>query len=314
MSQKSVRAPLATPLPGRSVMTRTYQVTASNGIQSNHSTTVYLYVYCSPRLTTAGTSVTFYVYNNRYLQGEILVLSYPQPNFSLVLPNGAPNRHIITSIYTISSNQFKLTLTRSSLQPEDYGRYVLDISNNYGSRTVSVSIIPQSKPYPPVHVLVHCGHGEGSVTWQSSYFGYEHQYSIVQFSTDNVHFVNGTHVTTEKTKQGIYQTRVYNLQDNTYYFLRVFTTNTYGFSTSSVKNCSMESTEDGPSDSSTVVVGSVLASLLALALGAVVFLSFKYFTSARKPRDSMLPKDNTEESTGLDNHLYEPLNSEIKVL
>lgn len=26
----------------------------------------------------------------------------------------------------------------------------------------------------------------------------------------------------------------------------------------------------------------------------------------------MLPKDNTEESTGLDNHLYEPLNSENK--
>ena len=99
------------------------------------------------------------------------------------------------------------------------------------------------KPYPPVQVLVHCGHGEAWVTWQSSYFGYEHQYSIVQFSTDNVHFVNGTHVTTEKIKQGIYQTRVYNLQDNTYYFLRVFTTNTYGFSTSSVKNCSLESTE-----------------------------------------------------------------------
>ena len=36
---------------------------------------------------------------------------------------------------------------------------------------------------------------------------------------------------------------------------------------------------DGPSDSSSVVVGSVLASLLVLALAAVVFLSFKFFTS-----------------------------------
>ena len=36
---------------------------------------------------------------------------------------------------------------------------------------------------------------------------------------------------------------------------------------------------DGPSDSSSVVMGSVLASLLVLALAAVVFLSFKFFTS-----------------------------------
>nr|XP_022323848.1 uncharacterized protein LOC111124883 [Crassostrea virginica] len=259
--------------------TGTYLVTASNGIQSNHSTTVSLYVNCSPRLTTAGTSVTFYVGNNRYLQEIILIQSYPRPNFTLVLPNGAPNRNIITSIYTISSNQFRLTLTRSSLKPEDYGRYILDISNNYGSRTVSVSIIPQSKPYPPVQVLVHFGHGEGSVTWQSSYFGYEQQYSIVQFSTDNANFVNGTHVTTENIKQKIYQTRVYNLQDGTHYFLRVLTINTHGFSTSSVKNCSIGAQKDELSNSSTVVVGSVLGTLLLFAFGAVVFLSFKYLTS-----------------------------------
>ena len=104
---------------------------------------------------------------------------------------------------------------------------------------ITLIFVSSGKPYPPVHVLVHCGHGEGSVTWQSSYFGYEHQYSIVQFSTDNVNFVNGTHVTTENIKQEIYQTRVYNLQYGTHYFLRVLAINAHGFSTSSVKNCSI---------------------------------------------------------------------------
>ncbi|XP_022322959.2 contactin-3-like [Crassostrea virginica] len=293
--------------------TGTYQVTASNGIQSNRSTTVYLYVNCSPRLTTAGTSVTFYVGNNRYLQEIILIQSYPRPNFTLVLPNGAPNRNIIMNIYTISSNQFRLTLTRSSLKPEDYGRYVLDISNNYGSRTVSVNIIPQSKPYPPIHVLVHCGHGEGSVTWQSSYFGYEQQYSIVQFSTDNVNFVNGTRVTTENIKQEIYQTRVYNLQYGTQYFLRVLTINAHGFSTSSVKNCSIGTQKDGLSNSSTVVVGSLLGTLLLFALGAVVFLSFKYFTSAKKIGERTMSYCNLRKTIkSTDNHLYEQYTSEIQ--
>ena len=108
---------------------------------------------------------------------------------------------------------------------------------------ITLIFVSSGKPYPPLHVLVYCGHGEGSVTWQSSYFGYEHQYSIVQFSTDNVNFVNGTRVTTENIKQEIYQTRVYNLQYGTHYFLRVLTINAHGFSTSSVKNCSIGAQE-----------------------------------------------------------------------
>ena len=140
------------------------------------------------------------------------------------------------------------------------------IYNSYSMTTFAYYTYFSGKPYPPVQVLVHCGHGEGSVTWQSSYFGYEQQYSIVQFSTDNVNFVNGTRVTTENIKQEIYQTRVYNLQYGTHYFLRVLTINAHGFSTSSVKNCSIGAQE-----------GVYLASLLILL--SLTDEQFEFLTS-----------------------------------
>lgn len=99
------------------------------------------------------------------------------------------------------------------------------------------------KPFPAAQVLVTCVHGQALLTWQSSYFGYEKQYSVVQYSTNNVRFINGSDITTEYTKEEILQASVHNLQDSTHYFFRVFTTNTHGFSTSVPTNCSTPTTQ-----------------------------------------------------------------------
>lgn len=45
----------------------------------------------SPRLAEGGSSVELSVGSNRYLNGHVLVLSFPQPNASLTLQNGALN-------------------------------------------------------------------------------------------------------------------------------------------------------------------------------------------------------------------------------
>ncbi|XP_065933548.1 hemicentin-1 [Magallana gigas] len=283
--------------------TRSFLVVASNGVQSNQSTTVSLYVNCSPRLATGGSSVELSVNSNRYLNGQILVLSYPQPNASLTLPNGAPNTLITLRIVTTATNSFTITLTKSNLQSDDFGTYVLNFANQYGRRTISVNIIPISKPFHATKVLVTCGHGQALVTWQSSYFGYRRQYSLVQYSTDNVKFINGSEITTEYTKEEILQTSVHNLQDSTHYFFRVFTMNTHGFSTSIPINCSTAATQE--SSSTSVVVGSVLGSLLFLAIGAMVFISYKYI-SERKA--SVRSYDALQrEKTIADNHSYEPI-------
>eukprot|EP00105_Crassostrea_gigas_P021956 XP_011441295.1 PREDICTED: hemicentin-2 isoform X1 [Crassostrea gigas] len=282
--------------------TGSFQVVASNGVQSNHSTTVNLYVYCSPRLTTGGSYVELYVGSNRYLNGQISLLSYPQPTASLTLPSGAPNTLVTVRSVTAATNSFTITLTKSNLQSDDFGTYVLSVANQYGRRTISVNIIPISKPFHATKVLVTCGHGQALVTWQSSYFGYRRQYSLVQYSTDNVKFINGSEITTEYTKEEILQTSVHNLQDSTHYFFRVFTMNTHGFSTSIPINCSTAATQE--SSSTSVVVGSVLGSLLFLAIGAMVFISYKYI-SERKA--SVRSYDALQrEKTFADNHSYEP--------
>lgn len=281
--------------------TRSFMVVASNGVQSNHSTTVSLYVYCSPRLATGGSFVELSVGSNRYLNGHISLLSYPQPNASLTLPSGAPNTLVTIRIVNTATNSFTITLTKSNLQSGEFGTYVLNVANQYGRRTISVNIIPISKPFPAAQVLVTCVHGQALVTWQSSYFGYEKQYSVVQYSTNNVRFINGSDITTEYTKEEILQASVHNLQDSTHYFFRVFTTNTHGFSTSVLTNCSTATTQE--STSTSVVVGSVLGSLLFLAIGAVVFISFKYL-SERKT--SVRSYDALQrEKTFSDHHQYE---------
>lgn len=98
----------------------------------------------SPRLVTGGSSATLSVDSNRYLNGQISLLSYPQPNASLTLPSGAPNTLITLRIDATATNSFKITLTRSNLQSDDFGTYVLNVANQYGKRTISVNIIPIS--------------------------------------------------------------------------------------------------------------------------------------------------------------------------
>nr|XP_034303703.1 contactin-5 isoform X2 [Crassostrea gigas] len=277
--------------------TRSFMVVASNGVQSNQSTTVSLYVYCSPRLATGGSSAKVTVGSNRYLNGQISVLSFPQPYSSLIFPSGAL---ITLRIDATETNLFTITITKSNLQLGDFMTYVLTVANQYGRETIYVSIIPRGKPFPAAQVLVTCGHGQALVTWQSSYFGYEKQYSLVQYSTDNVKFINASDVTKEYIKEKIFQASVHNLQDSSQYFFRVFTTNTYGSSTSLPTNCSTETSQES---SSSKVVGSVLGTLLLLAVGAAGFISYKYLTVRKDPKRSY---DSIKlGNTIVNNHTYD---------
>lgn len=94
------------------------------------------------------------------------------------------------------------------------------------------------KPFPAAQIKVNCGHEDAFITWQSSYFGYEQQYSYVQYSTDNIKFVNGSDYIAEDNKQEILQITVSDLQDSSVYYFRVNTFNRYGLSSSMSTNCS----------------------------------------------------------------------------
>ncbi|XP_061188082.1 hemicentin-1-like [Saccostrea echinata] len=255
-----------------------FRVVASNGIQNNYSTVVNLYVYCSPRLNSSGSSVFVPIGNNKYLDGDVTILSYPQPNYTLTLPNGAPNTLIDLSISTISTNIFRITLRRSNIQPEDHGIYKMIVSNAYGTTIINIYVNPKSKPLKSDQVLVSCGNRKAHVTWQSSYFGYEDQNSFVQYSTkpDSVVFSNGSGIIPERIKQELLHVTVSSLQDNTMYFFRVVTSNRYGFSLSKVVNCTTDTLNEDTS-SAPIAIGAVLGTLLALSIAAVAFISYNYF-------------------------------------
>uniref|UniRef100_A0A8W8LGZ3 Ig-like domain-containing protein n=1 Tax=Magallana gigas TaxID=29159 RepID=A0A8W8LGZ3_MAGGI len=272
-----------------------FLVVASNGVQSNHSTTVSLYVYCSPRLAEGGSSVELSVGSNRYLNGHVLVLSFPQPNASLTLQNGALNTLITLRIETKADNLFTIMLIRSNAQPNVFGKYVLDVTNQYGGTKIDINIIPKSKPFPAAQIKVNCGHEDAFITWQSSYFGYEQQYSYVQYSTDNIKFVNGSDYIAEDNKQEILQITVSDLQDSSVYYFRVNTFNRYGLSSSMSTNCSTGTTQESFTSTS-IIVCSILIVLLFLAVTGLVFISYKYHKvknlSERPPREFVNAIDN----------------------
>eukprot|EP00105_Crassostrea_gigas_P016071 XP_011433315.1 PREDICTED: uncharacterized protein LOC105332412 [Crassostrea gigas] len=130
-----------------------FQVVASNGVQSKQYTKVFLYVYCSPRLTTCGSSVELLVDGDFNLKGQISILSYPQPNASLTLPNGALNTLITLRVNPTATSLFTITLTRSNLHSDDFGTYVLNVANQYGRITIYVNIT-SSKSFSSTVVVV----------------------------------------------------------------------------------------------------------------------------------------------------------------
>ncbi|XP_062566525.1 hemicentin-1-like isoform X3 [Saccostrea cucullata] len=288
-----------------------FRVVASNGIQNNASTTVYLYVYCSPRLNSSGSSVFISIGNNKYMDGQVTILSYPQPNYTLTLPNGAPNTNISLSISTITTNIYRIKLRKSNIQPKDHGTYKMIVSNAYGTRILDINVHPESKPLKTDQVFVSCGNRKAYITWQSSYFGYEAQNSLVQYSTkpDSVAFFNGSGLTPERIEQELLHVTVSGLQDNTKYFFRVASINRYGVSLSSVVDCTTE-TKNEETWTASVATGTVLGILLALSIVALAFVSYNYFQErkAKKARFVIFksgPYDAIEKGKTEDINLYE---------
>ncbi|XP_061188081.1 brother of CDO-like [Saccostrea echinata] len=283
-----------------------FRVIASNGIRNNYSTHVLLYVYCSPRLNPLGNSVDIPVGNNKSLDGDVTILSYPQPNYKLTLPNGAPNTHIGLSISTNTTNIFRITLRRSNIQPEDYGLYKLAVSNGYGTSTVDIRIFPRSRPLKADQVLAFCGSRKAHVTWQSSYFGYEDQKSFVQYSTNlnSVVYSNDSGITSERIKQELLHVTVSSLQDSANYFFKVVTINRYGFSLSSVVNCTTDTSKEDTSTAH-VTVGAVLGILLALSITALAFMCYKYLKESKAKKGRSGPYDAIEKGKTDDTNPYE---------
>lgn len=118
----------------------------------NFRITIVMFVFVnfntgSPRLATGGSSAKVTVGSNRYLNGQISVLSFPQPNSSLIFPSGAPNSPITLRIDATETNLFTITITKTNLQLGDFKTYALNVANQYGRETIYVSIIPRGMYY-----------------------------------------------------------------------------------------------------------------------------------------------------------------------
>ncbi|XP_076438582.1 hemicentin-2-like [Babylonia areolata] len=140
-----------------------YSCEADNGVGAKVSLTADLKVLCSPRLDPR-------VFFQPYVAGRlgqtaavrVHVLAYPPPSFLWYKVRGgevlsSPSSAILVGDSASSQGQsdkfFKVngsvsTLTIENVQLADFGDYVVRMINSQGSANYTLSLVPQSAPYP----------------------------------------------------------------------------------------------------------------------------------------------------------------------
>lgn len=91
------------------------------------------------------TNITLGVKDTRGIEFSTTVIAYPEPQYKVTYVNGTKNDRMMVRLTCNAENNFTIHLNQTIVYSEDYGTYLLQISNPYGRTTVFLSVIPQSK-------------------------------------------------------------------------------------------------------------------------------------------------------------------------
>lgn len=109
--------------------------------------TVFTFKHTSPpgKPRTEINNITLGVPDDTGFVFSTTVLAYPKPSYVLLAEDGKINNHIEHSMTENAVNNFTLQLTKTTVQHNDYGTFVIYINNTFGTTSIFVNVIPQSK-------------------------------------------------------------------------------------------------------------------------------------------------------------------------
>lgn len=73
------------------------------------------------------------------------VIAYPKPHYVLLDEDGKIKNGIVHKMTVNAMNIFTIQLTKTTLEQDDYGTFVIFINNTFGETSIYVNLIPQSK-------------------------------------------------------------------------------------------------------------------------------------------------------------------------
>ena len=73
------------------------------------------------------------------------IIAYPKPQYVLLAENGSVNYEIVHSMRANAVNMFTIHFSKTTVKQADYGTFVIYINNTFGTTSIYVNVIPQSK-------------------------------------------------------------------------------------------------------------------------------------------------------------------------
>ncbi|XP_056011993.1 titin-like isoform X2 [Ostrea edulis] len=283
--------------------TGNYTLNVSNGITHDDSAQVELLVNCKPE--TKG-NITLGITDTIGIEFSTTLIAYPQPRHTLYYENKTVSEKMTSRLSRNAVNNFTITYNKTSVQQNDYGVYLLEITNSFGISDIYINIIPQRKPNAPEVISVLCNVERAEVTWKSSFNGGAAQTFTAIAMVDGNQEVSHSSSVVDKGVDQEHQANVGGLQPSVTYFFNVSASNIHGETLST--NWASCKTRDEETNLAAVVGGAAAGGvgLAVIAIILVIFLRrYKIQGKHAGKTQRLNPEDDSEDDDGLKvNALY----------
>lgn len=72
------------------------------------------------------------------------IIAYPKPDYVLMTDDGTISNGIEHNMTVNAVNNYTIYITKTSVKPGEYGKFVIYVNNAFGETSISVNLVPQS--------------------------------------------------------------------------------------------------------------------------------------------------------------------------
>lgn len=106
---------------------------------------VFLFIFHIGKPTPDKNNITLGITDVTGIEFSTIVIAYPEPKYTLENENRTTNTRMMDSITRNAINNFTIHFNQTIVEQSDYGSYYLKLSNSFGTTTVFINVLPQSK-------------------------------------------------------------------------------------------------------------------------------------------------------------------------
>ncbi|XP_022287174.2 nephrin-like [Crassostrea virginica] len=248
--------------------TTNFTLVASNTLEWNVTSQVELIVNCKP--TSEINNITLGASEDKGFAFSLTVIAYPKPHYLLLVEDGKIKNGIVHNMTVNAVNIFTIHLTKTTLEQDEYGIFVIFINNTFGTTSIYVNVIPQRVPTNPRINKVICNVRSTRIQWMSSFDGGDSQ-TFTVYAILAQQQASRSELVDDAGENKPHSTEILNLQPSTEYIFYVVAKNKHGSSSSEKMEC--KTLEETYTNYVPIVGGSLAGTMLLVILILVtVFL------------------------------------------